>query len=82
MDESAPDRLAIWRSPVGIALLAASAVGAYFLLTNHFDHFLQAAPFLFLLACPLMHVFHRGHHRHRDRPRPELPVAGNEQPPR
>jgi hypothetical protein len=54
------------RTPLGIALsLLAAAVGAY-LLAYHTTHVLQALPYLFLLACPLMHVFmHRGHgHKH------------------
>lgn len=59
-----------WRSPLGIFMVAAGAVGAYYLLTEHFDHAAQAIPYLFLLACPLMHLLHRhGHHgRHRDGP--------------
>jgi hypothetical protein len=40
----------------------AGAVGAYFLLTRHFDHFVQALPFVILLACPLMHLFMHRHH--------------------
>ena len=54
----------IWRTAPGRALLVASGVGAYFLLTRHFDHLLQAVPYLVLLACPLMHVFMHGHHGH------------------
>jgi hypothetical protein len=54
----------IWprlRSPAGIFMLVAGAVGGYYLLTEHFTHVTQAIPFLFLLACPLMHVFGHGH---------------------
>lgn len=40
------------------------AVGAYFLLTRHFDHVLQAVPYLLLLACPLMHLFGHRHGAH------------------
>lgn len=37
----------------------------YFLLTEHRAHVIQFLPYLFLLACPLMHIFmHRGHHHH------------------
>ncbi len=49
-----------WRSPSGIFMLVAGAVGVYYLLTEHLTHVTQAIPFLFLLACPLMHLF--GHH--------------------
>jgi hypothetical protein len=41
-------------------------VGAYFLLTEHRAHVVQALPYLLLLACPLLHLFH-GHGGHRDR---------------
>jgi hypothetical protein len=63
----------IWprlRSPAGIFMLVAGAVGGYYLLTEHFTHVTQAIPFLFLLACPLMHVFGHGHgHGNHDRHR-------------
>lgn len=49
-----------WRSPMGIFMLIAGAVGIYYLLTEHLTHVSQAIPYLFLLACPLMHLF--GHH--------------------
>lgn len=60
-----------WRSPAGLALLVAAAAGGLYLVTAHTAHLLGVLPALFLLACPLMHVFmHRGHghgsHRHRD----------------
>lgn len=52
---------------LAIAAWLLGAIGAYFLLTRHFDHVLQAVPFLLLLACPLMHVFgHRRHGGHQD----------------
>nr|WP_276657934.1 DUF2933 domain-containing protein [Thauera aminoaromatica] len=47
---------------MGIFMLAAGAVGVYYLLTEHLTHVTQAVPYLFLLACPLMHLF--GHHGH------------------
>jgi hypothetical protein len=36
------------------------AIAAYFLITEHQAHVVQYLPFLLLLACPLMHLFH-GH---------------------
>lgn len=59
MDEhpSSPSR---WRSPLGLYMLVAGAVGIYYLLTEHLTHVTQAIPYLFLLACPVMHLFH-GH---------------------
>ena len=54
-----------WRSRYAIGLLVFGAIATYFLLSEHRAHFLGALPFLFLLACPLMHVFmHGGHGGH------------------
>ena len=43
-----------------------AAVGAFYLLTAHRAHLIDYLPFLLLMACPLMHLFHRhgGHGRH------------------
>lgn len=67
-----PAPLSRWRSPMGIFMLIAGAVGVYYLLTEHLTHLTQAIPYLFLLACPLMHLFghhhggHGGHGSHGD----------------
>jgi hypothetical protein len=53
-----------WRSPVGVFMLVAGALGIYYLLTEHLTHVTQAVPYLFLLACPLMHLFGHRHGRH------------------
>ena len=45
-------------------------VAAYFLLTEHRAHAIQYLPFLLLLACPIMHLFH-GHGGHGDHRRDE-----------
>ena len=51
-------------STTGLVLcLALAAVGGW-LLWSHTGHVLSALPFFLLLACPLMHVMHRGHARH------------------
>jgi hypothetical protein len=48
-------------SGVGLAAtLAVAGIGGYLLLT-HTGHALAAAPYLFLLICPLLHLFG---HRH------------------
>lgn len=63
-----------WRSPMGIFMLVAGAVGIYYLLTEHLTHVTQAIPYLFLLACPVMHLFghhHGGHGTHRHHPPPQ-----------
>lgn len=47
------------------ALLGFLAVAAFFLWTEHRAHLLGVLPYLLILACPLMHLFHhgRGHGR-------------------
>ena len=39
-------------------------VAGYFLLTEHRAHLYGILPYLFLAACPLMHLFHHGGHGH------------------
>jgi len=52
-----------WRSRFGIGWVVLAAVAGWFLWTEHRAHLLGVLPYLFLLACPLMHVFmHHGHH--------------------
>jgi len=41
------------------------AVAAFFLWTEHRAHLLGILPYLFILACPLMHLFHHHEHHHR-----------------
>jgi len=50
-----------------IVTLSIAALGVY-LLWNHSGHVLAAAPYLLLLACPLMHLFghHHGHSRSKE----------------
>jgi hypothetical protein len=43
------------------------AVAAFFLLTEHRAHLFGILPFLLLLACPLMHLFHHGGHGAHER---------------
>lgn len=57
-----------WFLPLVAAAWLAGASGAYFLLTRHFDHVLQALPYLLLLACPLMHLFMHRRHGHGRQP--------------
>lgn len=53
-----------WKTPTGIAAIFFFAAGAYFLLTEHTAHVVPYLPWLILLACPLMHIFHHGGHKH------------------
>ena len=57
--------LSFFETKMGLAVsLVLAALGGY-LLWTHTGHFLAALPYLFLLACPLMHFMHHGHgHKH------------------
>lgn len=44
-------------------LIGFLAVGGFFLVTEHRAHLYGVLPYLLILACPLMHLFH-GHGKH------------------
>ena len=52
-----------WRTPRGWILCGFLLVAGFFLLTQHTAHAFGVLPYLFILACPLLHMFH--HHGHR-----------------
>lgn len=57
------------------------AIALFFLLTEHRAHLLGALPYLLVLACPLMHLFHRhGNHGH-GAPRPDQNQSRTDQRP-
>ena len=59
------DRAGFFASRANLVLLGFLAIGGYFLVTEHWAHIVPFLPWLFLLACPLMHVFmHSGHGGH------------------
>jgi hypothetical protein len=39
-------------------------IALFFLWTEHRAHLLGVLPYLLVLACPLMHLFHHGHGHH------------------
>jgi len=45
-------------------LIGFLAIAAFFLWTEHRAHLLGVLPYLLILACPLMHLFHHGGHGH------------------
>lgn len=49
--------------PLMIALLMVLAIGAFYLLREHWNHIGGNWVYLLLLACPVMHLFH-GHGGH------------------
>ena len=53
------------KTPAGWVLCGFLAIGAFYLITEHTAHLFGVLPWLFLLACPLMHLFmHGGHGGH------------------
>lgn len=69
------------RRPVTIALLMIVLIVAFYLLREHWGHVSGLWPYLLLLACPLMHLFHGhgghgGHARHESHG-PDKPASGS-----
>lgn len=56
-------------SRTGIVTVGVLGILGFLVYTGHSAHLLGLAPYLFLLACPLMHIFmHSGHsHHHGDK---------------
>lgn len=55
-----------WQNTSCLIAIAALGVALLYLAFVHIDHVLKILPLLFILACPLMHVFmHRGQKKHR-----------------
>ena len=56
-------------SRAGVVMMVFLAIGFVLMFTEHRAHVLGALPLLFLLSCPLMHLFmHHGHghgHQHQ-----------------
>lgn len=53
--------------PAVLAAVTALVIAAFYLLREHWGHVLGMWPYLILLACPLMHLFH-GHGGHAYHP--------------
>ncbi len=64
--ESHANGAPLGRRSVTIALLMIVLIVAFYLLREHWGHVSGLWPYLLLLACPLMHLFHGhgGHARH------------------
>lgn len=51
-----------WKTPSGLVGMFFFAAAGYVLLTEHTAHVVSYLPWLIILLCPLMHIFHhRGH---------------------
>lgn len=55
----------VWRRPLPLAWAAAVVIAVFYLLREDWGHILGVWPYLVLMLCPLMHLFH-GHGQHRD----------------
>lgn len=55
------------KSRSGLVLIGFLAVAGFFLLMEHRAHVIAYLPYIFLLACPFMHLFHGGHGGHGER---------------
>jgi hypothetical protein len=51
-----------WKTRSGLVLCGFLVVAGFYLITEHTAHLFGVLPFLLILACPLMHLFH--HHGH------------------
>ncbi|HQT79565.1 MAG TPA: DUF2933 domain-containing protein [Rhodopila sp.] len=56
-------------------------VAGFYLLTEHTAHLWGVLPFILILACPLMHVFHH-HHGHGKHASVAPPGPGSQEMPR
>ncbi|RUO98579.1 DUF2933 domain-containing protein [Hyphomicrobium sp.] len=62
-----------------LVFLAFAAIAVALLWQDHSAHLLGIIPWLFLLACPLAHVFmHRGHGAQRQQPSAQRPSTDTE----
>ena len=53
-----------WKTPFGVAWTALFLIAAFLLIQDHAAHIGNYWIWLILLACPLMHIFMHGHHKH------------------
>lgn len=57
--------MSFFKTKTGIVFIGFMLIAGYQLITEHGAHLAPYAPWLILLACPLMHIFmHHGHHGH------------------
>lgn len=65
-DPDATRQGSFWTSKAFLVCIAFAAMAVVLLWKEHQAHILGIIPYLFLLACPLMHIFmhggHGGHH--------------------
>ncbi len=60
-----------WRNPASLSICSLLIILGFYLLMEHTAHVLGALPYLLLLLCPVLHLFHHrghGHPPHRGSP--------------
>jgi hypothetical protein len=67
------------KRPLVLAGASAALIALFFVLREHWGHALGLAPYLLLLACPLMHLFHHGGHGHQHGATPSKAPPPSEQ---
>lgn len=74
-DPDGPPASSWWKTSSGLVMCGFLLVAGFYLLTEHTAHLFGVLPFLLVLACPLMHLFHHhGHGGHRPTA-PSTPLA-------
>lgn len=61
------------KRPAGIAVAMLALIAGFYFLREHWQHVAGNWPYLLLLACPVMHMFH-GHGGHGQHSHGEAPV--------
>ncbi len=64
--EVTPPKKSFWLSLSGMSCIAVFSVIAIVLIIDHRQHLYSYLPYLFLLLCPLLHVFMHHGHNHRN----------------
>ena len=64
MDEGSSALPRAWARRAKLAFAVFFAIAAFFLFAEHRAHVYPALPWLFLAACPIVHLFMHGRHRH------------------
>jgi len=74
-DPDGPPATPWWKTSSGVVMCGFLLVAGFYLVTEHTAHLFGVLPFLLILACPLMHLFHHhGHGKHRPAS-PGVPLA-------
>ncbi|MCG5480183.1 DUF2933 domain-containing protein [Sinorhizobium alkalisoli] len=63
-DREGAEPAGFWRSNTGIVLSGFLLIGGFLLLSEHRLHAFSYLPYLLVLACPLLHLFHHGYGSH------------------